>query len=87
MHSQERVDAPGDAGCQQDEGAQPVPAGLGALPPPVELARVHTQARGKNFPGEAGVFLECVEPFAEVLRQKSVIQYEVGGEGDPFSRH
>ena len=77
FHSQERVDPARDAGSQEEEGVQPVATGPGTPPPTVELARVHAKARGQDFPGEAGVILECVEPFAEVLRQKPVIQYEV----------
>ncbi len=78
MHAEQDVAAVGDAGRQLDQGAQPISVGLGALPPPLKLARVHAQARGQTVPGEAAGLLEALQARGEVLRQEGDAEQEAG---------
>ena len=72
------VDAAWDAGRQRDEGEQAVPAGLGALSPPLELAGVDAEARGQAVPGEAAGLLEALQALGKVLRQEGHAEQEPG---------
>ena len=78
MRPQEDVHAARDTRRQRDEGEQAVPAGLGALPPSLELAGVDAEARGQAVPGESAGLFEALQALGKVLRQEGHAEQEPG---------
>ena len=75
---EERVEAAGDAGRQQDQREQPIPARPGSLPPALELTRVHAEAAGQPVPREAAGLLKALEPRREIFREEGDAKQQVG---------